>query len=127
MRYALYATLVLFTAALLAAPFDAAADGRSYRTVGNKQYEVLDTNPLHIYSLNVIVRKGALEKEYFFSVGPTGDILPLTLLNLKNAFPGNHKFHDSLDLMFRSDFGLNRYDKFHNMFTVNRLLIASER
>jgi hypothetical protein len=127
MRYALYATLVLFTVALLAAPFDAVADGRSYRTVGNKQYQILDTNPLYIYSLNAIVRKGAAETRYFFSVGPTGDILPLTLLNLKNAFPENHKFHDSLDMMFRSDSGLNRFDKFHNMFTVNRLLIASER
>jgi hypothetical protein len=114
------------TLVLIAAPVSA-ADARSYRTVGNQRYEILDANLLHIYSMNVLVRKGAAEKRYFFSVGPTGDILPLTITNLKKAFPDNHKFHDSLDMMFRSDSSLNKYDDFHKMFKVNRLLIASEQ
>jgi hypothetical protein len=125
MRYALYTTVILAAVILLAAPF-AAADERSYRTVGKKQYEILDTSYLYIYSTNVIVRKAAVEKAYFFSKGATGELLPLTITNLKKAFPANHNFHDSLDMMFRSDSGLTRWDEFHNMFKVNRLLIASE-
>jgi hypothetical protein len=126
MRYALYTTLVLITVMLIAAPISA-ADARSYRTVGGERYEILDANVLHIYSTTVLVRKGAADKAYFFSVGPTGDILPLTIVNLKRAFPNNHKFHDSLDMMFRSDSSLSKYDDFHKMFKVNRLLIASEQ
>jgi len=126
MRYALYTTLMLITVVLIAAPVNA-ADARSYRTVGNQRYEILDANVLHIYSATVLVRKGAAEKAYFFSVGPTGDVFPLTIVNLKKAFPENHKFHDSLDTMFSSDSSLTRYDDFHKMFKVNRLLIASEQ
>ena len=126
MRYALCTTLMLITVILIAAPISA-ADARSYRTVGNERYEILDANVLHIYSTTVLVRKGAADKAYFFSVGATGDILPLTIVNLKKAFPNNHKFHDSLDMMFRSDSSLNKYDDFHKMFKVNRLLIASEQ
>jgi hypothetical protein len=36
-------------------------------------------------------------QEYYFSVRPEGQILALTLENLKQALPNNHKFHDSLD------------------------------
>ena len=82
---------------------------------------------LYIYSTDVLVRKGTSEKAYFFSVGPNGDMLPLTIVNLKKAFPDNHTFHDSLDMMFKNDSQLTKYDDFHKMFKVTRLLIASER
>jgi len=58
-------------------------------------------------------------------VGPNAEVLPLTLRNLKNAFPDNHSFHDLLDMTFKNDANLNRYDEFHKMFKVNRLLAAS--
>src|SRR5262245_12100143 len=125
MRYAVCITLALVAAMVLWVPI-ASADGRSFRTIGSQRYEILEAKDLVIYSTDVIVRKGALEKEYFFSVGPTGDILPLTILNLKNAFPDNHAFHDSLDMMFKNDSQLTKYDSFHKMYKVNRLLAASK-
>src|SRR5438128_1140960 len=102
MRYALCMTLALVAVMIIWAPM-ALADGRSFRTVGSHRYEILEARDLVIYSTDVIVRKGTLEKAYFFSVGPKGEILPLTILNLKNAFPDNHVFHDSLDMMFKDN------------------------
>ena len=127
MRYALYVTFVLVAALLVASPVTA-ADVRNYRFVGNDRYQILEAKALYIYSLDVLVRKGSLEKTYFFSVGPNGDVLPLTILNLKKAFPDNHRFHDVLDMTFKNDSDLTKYDDFHKMFKVNRLLESwSER
>jgi hypothetical protein len=124
MRYAIYVTFLLVAALLIASPVNA-ADARNYRVVGNDRYQVIEAKTLYIYSLDVLVRKGTSEKAYFFSVGPNGDVLPLTILNLKKAFPDNHVFHDLLDMSFKYDSDLTRYDDFHKMFKVNRLLAAS--
>jgi hypothetical protein len=125
MRYALCIALALVAVMIIWSPM-VSADGRSFRTVGSQRYEILEARDLVIYSTDVIVRKGTLEKAYFFSVGLKGEILPLTILNLKNAFPENHAFHDSLDMMFKNDSQLTRYDDFHKMYKVNRLLAASK-
>jgi hypothetical protein len=124
MRYALYTTLILIAAILIAAPV-AGADARSYRFGGNQRYEILEARNLYIYTADVLVRKGAAEKAYFFSVGPAGEIYPLTLVNLKKAFSENHRFHDFLDMAFRNDSELKKYDDFHKMFKVNHLLEAA--
>jgi hypothetical protein len=126
MRYALCMTLALVTVMVIWAPM-ASADGRSVRTVGSQRYEILEARDLVIYSTEAIVRKGALEKKFFFSVGVDGEIFPLTILNLKKAFPDNHAFHDSLDMMFNNDWQLTKYDDFHKMYKVNRLLAASKQ
>jgi hypothetical protein len=126
MRYAVY-TLLLLVAVVLIAPPATAADGQSFRVARNQRYDILEARQLYIYSTDVLVRKGATEKAYYFSIGPNGDILPLTVLNLKKAFPDNHIFHDSLDMMFKNDSQLTKFDDFHKMFKVNRLLEASER
>jgi hypothetical protein len=124
MRYAIYVTFLLVAALLIASPVNA-ADARNYRVVGNDRYQVIEAKTLYIYSLDVLVRKGTSEKAYFFSVGPNGDVLPLTILNLKKAFPDNHVLHDLLDMSFKHDSDLTRYDDFHRMFKVSRLLDAS--
>lgn len=124
MRYALYVTFLLIAALLIASPVGA-ADARNYRVVGTDRYQIVEAKALYIYTLDVIVRKGASEKTYFFSVGPNGDVRPLTILNLKSAFTDNHAFHDLLDMSFNHDSDLTKYDEFHKMFKVNRLLAAS--
>jgi hypothetical protein len=124
MRYALYVTFFLVTALLVASPMYA-ADARNYRVVGTDRYQILEARAIYIYTLDVLVRKGASEKTYFFSVGANGDVVPLTLLNLKNAFPDNHAFHDLLDMSFKHDSDLTKYDAFHKMFKINRLLDAT--
>ena len=126
MRYALYTTLILIAVMLVATPLRA-ADERNYRLVGNERYQILESKDLYIYSTDVVVRKGASEKAFFFSVGSTGEILPLTIVNLKKAFPDNHRFHDGLDMTFKDNSQLTKYDDFHKMFKVNRLLVASEQ
>jgi hypothetical protein len=126
MRYALYVTLLMVAALLVASPVSA-ADARNYRVVGNDRYQIIEGKALYIYSLDVLGRKGTSERTYFFSVGPNGDVLPLTILNLKKAFPNNHRFHDLLDMSFKRDSDLTKYDRFHEMFKVNRLLTAAER
>ena len=102
-------------------------EGRDYRFVGNKEYKILEAKEISIYSIDVLVprRKGATAPAYFFSVGAAGAVVPLTVTNLKNAFPDNHKFHDTLDMTLKSDSQLTQYDDFHKMYKVNRLLIAS--
>jgi hypothetical protein len=126
MRYVLYTTLILIAVIAIALPMSA-ADQRPFRTVANHEYQILDAKDLYIYSTNVLVRKGTTDKAYFFSVGPDGEVIPLSIVNLKKAFPDNHRFHDALDMVFRNDSQLTRYDDFHKMFKVNRLLIASEQ
>jgi hypothetical protein len=124
MRYTIYIALVLIAAFVVASPLSA-ADERTVRVVGTDRYQIVEARTVYIYSLDTIVRKGATEKTYFFSVGPTGEIQPLTILNLKKAFPDNHTFHDFLDMSFNHDSDLTKYDEFHKMFKVNRLLDAS--
>jgi hypothetical protein len=58
-------------------------------------------------------------------VRPDSQILSLTLENLKQSFPDNHRFHDMLDANFGAGQPLEQYDEFHKMFKINRLLIAS--
>jgi hypothetical protein len=124
MRYTICIALVLVAAFVVASPLTA-ADERSVRVVGTDRYQIVEARTLYIYTLDTFVRKGAAEKAYFFSVGPNGDVTPLTILNLKKAFPVNHTFHDFLDMSFKHDSDLTRYDEFHKMFKVNRLLDAS--
>ena len=125
MRYTLYALLFLVLAVAVTSPLLAGDEPTPYRMVGADRYQIVEAKTLYIYNLNTIVRKGALEKTWFFSVGANGDVQPLTILNLKNAFPNNHAFHDLLDMAFKHDSDLTRYDDFHKTFKVNRLLTAS--
>ena len=109
-----------------------ACDGREYRFVENREYEILESSPIAIYTIQVpareakdLARDRPTTRLYFFGAGPAGEVLPLTRNNLKRAFPDNHTFHDALDQMFHSDEELAQYDDFHKMFKINRLLIAS--
>ena len=107
-------------------------DGREYRFVDNREYEILEAKAVSIYSIDVparesqdLARDRATVRKYFFSVGSSGPVLTLTRENLKRAFLENHRFHDAIDQTFTSDTDLAQYDAFHKMFKVNRLLIAS--
>jgi hypothetical protein len=105
-----------------------ACDGRDYRFGRNLEYQILEAKELYLYAREISESRGRTvqtRREYYFSVGPEGQILALTLNNLKQAFPDNHRFHDSLDVTFGAGQDLAQYDEFHKMFKVNRLLIAS--
>ena len=59
---------------------------------------------------------------YFFVTSSSDELIPLTKMNLKKAFPVNHPFHDALDENFKEDKELINYDDFHKMYKVNWLL-----
>ena len=106
--------------------------GQDYRFVEKNEYEILESLGLAIYAHDVPARNPkdtsrglATSREYFFSGGAGGSVLPLTIANVKKAFPDNHAFHDGLDMTFHTDDELSQYDTFHRMFKINRLLIAS--
>ena len=107
-------------------------EGVDYRFVGNREYQILEARQLVIYVVQTPARLGkdtaaGINKvsTYYFSVGAGGDVRTLTLINLKQAVPGNHRFHDALDTAFPPG-GLEQYDGFHKMIKVNHLLEASE-
>lgn len=108
-------------------------DGRDYRFTSNREYEILEAKELCIYAQTPRARTprgrenpvAQPERKYYFSVGLGGKIRDLTLTNLKQAIPKNHRFHDLLDTTFVEGRNLAEYDDFHKMFKVNRVLIAS--
>ena len=108
-----------------------ACDGRYYRFASKLEYQILESRELYIYAHETQHNNGKgmphTIHEYYFSVGPDGPIFRLTLENLKQAFPDNHSFHNLLDADFGAGQKLEEYDKFHKMFKVNRLLIASQK
>jgi len=61
-------------------------------------------------------------RKYYFATSGKGEIIPLTVHNLKRSFPENDQFHIYLDAQFRSDADLARYDNYANKYKVNHLL-----
>lgn len=106
-----------------------ACDGRDYRFSSKLEYQILESLELYIYAQDIKETHGKgmpqIIRKYYFSAGPSGEIRSMTLENLKQAFPDNHKFHDLLDANFSAGQGLEEYDEFHKMFKLSRLLIAS--
>jgi hypothetical protein len=91
-------------------------------------YDVLDTIGFYIYRGQKLVPqvKGypRYVPAYFFSTKSTG-IQPLTIQNLKNAFPSVPAFHYALDAHFRSDEELMAWDHFQQVYKVKYLLKQS--
>lgn len=99
-------------------------DQQDYRFVGNNAYKILDAKGFNLYSRDVEVTQGkgrVKETKFYFSATPGGELMELTIGNLKQAFPGNDKFHQLLDLQFRSNDELARYDEFSKMFKVKTI------
>jgi hypothetical protein len=95
----------------------------AYRFVGNSHYTILNpTEEILLYKHTLIGSKNQpAQTHYYFSLSGSGEVLKLTLTNLKSAIPDNHKFHDALDIEFKSDDELTDYDSFHKIYKINRL------
>lgn len=101
-------------------------DGHDYRLSSSRLYRILSKGDLVIYGIDRPVSQGKGFKvvpSYYFSSGARGEIRPLTLENLQEAFAANHKFVDSLDRF--SDQDLAHYDGYHQQYRVVRLLAES--
>lgn len=99
--------------------------GNIVRTCNFTQYYFLEKGPIWIYYKDVYASlpKGTQRvRKYFYSTHGKGEIMPLTIHNLKRSFPDNDMFHIYLDAQFRNDADLARYDCYANKFKVNYLL-----
>jgi hypothetical protein len=103
-------------------------EGRDFRFHAKKEYQILENGNITIYEIHIPQPEGKgskLVSQYFFSTKIDGAIKELTILNLKNAFPNNHKLHDMIDAEFKSEAEVSQYDSFHKMYKINHLLKMS--
>lgn len=86
-------------------------------------YELMNPGEtILLYKTEILVSKNQPKATtYYFSNSASGQILELTLVNIKRAFPDNHKFHDALDIQFKVDADLVEYDSFHQEYKINRI------
>lgn len=103
-----------------------ACDGTDVRFVRGANFRVVRAPPFYLYQHEYRVSMGKsgsrLVASYAFSRTAADSVRPLTLDALKRAYPENHRFHDVLDLAFRRDEELMRFDEFHHEYRVARLL-----
>lgn len=96
-------------------------DTRSYN---NTNYKVVDADGFMIYSRDVHVtgsKARVTEKKYYFSKDRNSEIKPLTINNLKHEFPLNREFHDLIDIHFRSNDELTRYDSYYKEYKLKSI------
>lgn len=100
-----------------------------YRLYLKDRFTLINTGEhVLIYSQTTFVQnKSFPETNYFFSVSANSAILPLTIWNLKKAFPGDDSFHDLIDAYFKYDSELINYDYFHKEFKINYLFDLTHR
>lgn len=101
------------------------SENLDFRFFNDQQYKVVDNSFFYMYTRIVSVVEGKVHTQktnYYFSKLSDGNIMDLTLYNLKKAYPENHKFQDLLDVYFRYDNDLNWYDSFNKMYKVEHIL-----
>ena len=99
----------------------------NFRFYNEKSYKIVDTTAFLIYSReeNIIDGKARTRQtRYYFSKGPESRIVPLTIRNLKHAFP-NREFHDLLDLQFRNNRELVMFDSFNKEYKLKRIFLKT--
>ena len=90
----------------------------------NNTYRILECGTVIIYAST---KPGYGSKNfrqytvYSFSRSLRAPVVPLTLLNLKRAFPENYTLHHLLDIEF-GDIPVSAFDTPHSMFRINFIL-----
>lgn len=98
-------------------------DYRFYKKY-DEEFQILETNGIIIYLSYVVIspyntKIPQIAPAYFFSKTIDSKILPLTLENLKSAYPDNVKFHDMLNVEFGDGEPLSAYSSLDKMYKVN--------
>ena len=106
------------------------AKNEKYRFYDKSSYKIVDTLSFftyYQYKMEPGINGKGLVKtdEYYFSVKGDGPLLPLTINNLKKAFPENNKFHYALDALFKSDNELLAYDGYLKMYKLKYIYRSS--
>ena len=98
-------------------------NNETYRFYRNDAYQIAEAGNVFIYTQerNIAQTKGfKVVKAYYFSTTANGDIMPLTLSNLRRGYAGNDKFQDLLDQYMSGD-NVADYDMLHKSFKINIL------
>lgn len=91
------------------------------RLYNHKTYKLVDASLFPVYARqeHVVGSKARVtEIKYYFSKDERSPIMPLTINNLKYAFPRNKDFHDLLDLQFRNNRELMKYDSYYSEYKL---------
>lgn len=103
-------------------------DGREFRFTTDKQYYPI-LNPkeeILLYKVEqATVGKNPGYVRRYFSASAEAPVLPLTIQNVKNAFPDNRKFQELLDAQCKQESDMMAFDTGHGMTMVNWLLKRS--
>ena len=104
-------------------------DYRFYREYDH-EYEIMENKAVVVYIADLPLTSSSgktakLVPNYFFSTTLSSEVLPLTLTNLKNSFPGNFKLFDLLDRELKAGNDFSSYDDAHKMYKINYLLSQS--
>jgi hypothetical protein len=99
-------------------------NGEVYRFHHNAEYLVAEAGGIIIYSQtqNIAQSKGfKVVNKYYFSATADGEIFPLTIGNLKNAFHGDDQLYELID-RYLNEGNVTEYDNVHKTFKVNYVL-----
>ncbi len=92
-----------------------ACNKKSFRFYHSEEYRIISTLKIYLYhteSESGTGKSAYSEEQFFFSVSLDSAILPLSVYNLKEAYPTNIKFHTLLDAAFGGDAELSTFDKY---------------
>ena len=100
-------------------------DNEVYRFFKNEVYRLAEAGEIYIYiytqTQNITQTKGyKVVNVYYFSVTVDGNVVPLNMGNLKNAYRNNDKFLDMLDTHFGNS-EVSEYDPIHKTYKINYL------
>ncbi len=100
------------------------SDNKTYRYYNGVAYEVLNPqNGFLIYKLNRLsFSKNQQQPFYFFSTNADAPVQSLTIMNVKKAYPDDRNLHYAIDMLFRNDEDLLRYDSYYNQYKIVELI-----
>jgi len=99
-------------------------DNKTYRYYNGVAYEVLNPqNGFLIYKLNRLsFSKNQQQPLYFFSTSADSPVQSLRIMNVKKAYPGDRNLHYTMDILFRNDDDLLRYDNYYKQYKIVELV-----
>ena len=99
-------------------------DNKTYRYYIGIPYEVLNPQDgFLIYKLNRLsYSKNQRQPLYFFSTSVDASLQSLTIMNVKKAFPDDRNLHYAMDVLFRDDADLLRFDDYYSQYKIVELV-----
>lgn len=99
-----------------------------YRFYNKRIYTILNPGEtILLYKFeSVPLTKGAVNViHYYFSKNAASPVVELTIENLKNTFSSDRSFQDMLDIYFRNNEELIKYDSHNKIYKINYLFAKS--